>query len=58
MLKDQNFMTAAEESGIVQRMHQQVDQAFAFARQSEYPKAQDALQDVFVNGHSDVRALI
>ena len=58
MLKDQNLMTTAEELEIVQRMHQQVDKAFAFARQSAYPNAQDALQDVFVNGHSDVRTLI
>jgi TPP-dependent pyruvate/acetoin dehydrogenase alpha subunit len=39
-------------------MHQQVDAAFDFARKSEYPNAKDALQDVFVNGHLNGRALV
>jgi TPP-dependent pyruvate/acetoin dehydrogenase alpha subunit len=39
-------------------MHAQVDSAFEFARNSEYPNANDALHDVFVNGHLNGRALV
>jgi pyruvate dehydrogenase E1 component alpha subunit len=58
MLKDKKFMTSEEESEIVLNMHQRVDKAFDFARKSDYPSAHDALQDVFVNGHTNTRALV
>jgi pyruvate dehydrogenase E1 component alpha subunit len=58
MLKDKNFMTWEEEFDIVYKTHQRVEGAFAFARQSDYPSAQDALKDVFVASHSNARALI
>lgn len=58
MLRDKGFLTADQESSIVQNMHQQVDAAFDFARKSEYPNAKDALQDVFGNGHLNGRALV
>ena len=57
MLKDKNFMTWEEEFDIVYRTHQRVEGAFAFARQSDYPSAQDALKDVFVASHSNARVL-
>jgi TPP-dependent pyruvate/acetoin dehydrogenase alpha subunit len=57
MLKDKNFMTMQDESDIIFKTHQWVDRAFAFARQSGYPSAQDALKDVFVSDHSNARAL-
>ena len=58
MLKDKNFMTAAQETDIVSKMHLLVDQAFEFARQSEYPSPLDALQDVFITNHSAARSLV
>ena len=57
LLKDKNFMTMQDESDIIFKTHQWVDRAFAFARQSGYPSAQDALKDVFVSDHSNARAL-
>jgi TPP-dependent pyruvate/acetoin dehydrogenase alpha subunit len=48
MLKSRGLMTDAEEGVIVARAQQRVADAFAFARQSPYPAAQDALNDVFV----------
>ena len=51
------MLTTEEDAAIVLKMHQSVDQAFAFARQSDYPQAHEALQDVFVQGHSHARAL-
>jgi pyruvate dehydrogenase E1 component alpha subunit len=58
LLKDKNVMTLQEDSDLVFKTHQRVDRAFAFARQSDYPSAQDALKDVFVASHSNARALI
>ena len=58
LLKEKGFLTADQESSIVQTMHGQVDSAFDFARKSEYPNANDALHDVFVNGHLSGRALV
>jgi pyruvate dehydrogenase E1 component alpha subunit len=57
LLKDKNFMTMQDESDIIFKTHQWVDRAFAFARESGYPSAQDALKDVFVSDHSNARAL-
>jgi TPP-dependent pyruvate/acetoin dehydrogenase alpha subunit len=47
-LKARSMMTDAEEQAIVARAKKRVADAFAFARKSEYPAAQDALNDVFV----------
>jgi len=58
ILKDKNFMTPQQEAMIIEKMHHSVDQAFEFARKSDYPKAQDALDDVFVLGHANARALV
>jgi TPP-dependent pyruvate/acetoin dehydrogenase alpha subunit len=58
MLKEKGFLTTEQESSIVQKMHAQVDSAFDFAHKSEYPNANDALHDVFVNGHLNGRALV
>ena len=51
-------LPAEQEAIIVQKMHEQVDSAFNFARKSEYPNANDAMHDVFVNGHLNGRALV
>jgi TPP-dependent pyruvate/acetoin dehydrogenase alpha subunit len=48
MLKARGLMSDAEEATIVARAKARVSNAFAFARQSPYPAAQDALADVFV----------
>jgi TPP-dependent pyruvate/acetoin dehydrogenase alpha subunit len=56
-LHEKKMLTTEEDAAIVLKMHQSVDQAFAFARQSDYPQAHEALQDVFVQGHSHARAL-
>jgi pyruvate dehydrogenase E1 component alpha subunit len=58
MLRDKKFMTSDEESGVVLKMHQMVDKEFDFARKSDYPCANYALQDVFVNGQKNTRALV
>lgn len=47
VLKARALMSDAEEARIVARARQRVSEAFAFARQSAYPLAQDALDDVF-----------
>ncbi|ABD71663.1 Pyruvate dehydrogenase (lipoamide) [Rhodoferax ferrireducens T118] len=47
LLKSRGLMTDAEEGVIVARAKERVAGAFAFARQSAYPAAQDALNDVF-----------
>lgn len=47
-LKQRGAMSVAEETALVERARRRVDEAFAFARKSDYPAPQDALQDVFV----------
>ena len=51
-------MSAEEEAAVVQKVQRRVTQAFAFARSSAYPDAQDALADVFVQDHAFTRALV
>ena len=46
-LKSAGQMTDAEEAAIVARARQRVTDAFAFARKSDYPAPQEALQHVF-----------
>ncbi len=46
-LKSAGQMTDAEEAAIVARARQRVADAFAFARKSDYPAPQEALQHVF-----------
>jgi pyruvate dehydrogenase E1 component alpha subunit len=46
-LKNLGHMTDAEDAALVARAKQRVADAFAFARKSDYPAPQDALQDVF-----------
>ena len=58
LLKEKNMMSVQEESDIVRRAHAAVNQAFAFARDSAYPTAQDALADVFVSNGSHTRSLV
>ena len=58
MLLQENLITAKEQSEIDKKMRQLVDEAFEFARKSDYPKANEALHDVFVNGYKSVRALV
>jgi pyruvate dehydrogenase E1 component alpha subunit len=55
MLKDKSFLTDKEETALVKKTHDVVMQAFEFARTSAYPKASDALLDVFVQEHSTHR---
>lgn len=47
LLKSRGLMSNGDEAVIVARARQRVDEAFAFARASDYPAPQDALQDVF-----------
>lgn len=47
LLKSRGLMTNGDEEAIVARAKQRVADAFAFARKSDYPAPQDALQDVF-----------
>jgi pyruvate dehydrogenase E1 component alpha subunit len=47
LLKSRGLMSNGDEAAIVARARQRVDEAFAFARASDYPAPQDALQDVF-----------
>ena len=42
------MMTEGEQGAILARARKRVDDAFAFARESVYPEAQAALDDVFV----------
>jgi ABC-type sugar transport system ATPase subunit len=58
MLLEKKLITVKEQSEIDQKMRQLVDEAFEFARKSDYPKANEALHDVFVNGYKSVRALV
>ncbi len=58
MLKQNNYMTDADEAAIIFKTQQSVKNAFDFARQSAYPRAQDALKDVFVEDHVNARALV
>jgi len=58
MLLKENLITAKEQSEIDQKMRRLVDEAFEFARKSDYPKASDALHDVFVNDYKSGRALV
>ena len=58
MLLQENLMTVKEQSEIDKKLRQLVDEAFEFARKSDYPKANEALHDVFVNGYKSVRALV
>ena len=58
LLKKRRFMSAEEEAAVVQKVQRRVTQAFAFARSSAYPDAQDALADVFVQDHAFTRALV
>lgn len=46
-LKGAGQMTDAEEAAIVAQAKQRVAEAFAFARKSDYPAPQEALQHVF-----------
>lgn len=46
-LKSQKLMTDAQEATITARAHKRVADAFAYARKSDYPTPQEALQDVF-----------
>jgi len=46
-LKSQKLMSDAQQATIVARAHKRVAEAFAYARKSEYPAPQDALEDVF-----------
>jgi pyruvate dehydrogenase E1 component alpha subunit len=48
LMKSRGLMSNGEEEAIVARARQRVADAFAFARQSDYPAPQDALNDVFV----------
>lgn len=47
LLKSRGLMSNGDEAAIVARVKQRVEQAFAYARASDYPAPQDALQDVF-----------
>jgi pyruvate dehydrogenase E1 component alpha subunit len=47
LLKSRGMMSNGEEAAIVARAKQRVEQAYAYARASDYPAPQDALQDVF-----------
>jgi pyruvate dehydrogenase E1 component alpha subunit len=47
LLKSRSMMSNGEEEAIVARAKQRVASAFAFARASDYPAPQDALNDVF-----------
>ena len=58
MMVEKKLITVKEQSDIDQKMHRLVDEAFDFARNSDYPKASDALHDVFVNGYKNGRALV
>ena len=48
VLKSLGMMTESEQGAIAARAKKRVAGAFAFARESAYPAAQDALDDVFV----------
>jgi len=48
VMKSLGMMTESEQGAILARARKRVADAFAFARQSAYPAAQDALDDVFV----------
>jgi len=58
LLKEHSLMSADEEAAVVQNAQQRVTRAFAFAANSAYPNAQDALADVFVQDHASTRALV
>lgn len=49
LLKRQSLLSDAEESRLITRAQQRVADAFEFARNSPYPAAEDALNDVFVS---------
>jgi len=58
LLKERSLMSADEEAAVVQNAQRRVTRAFAFAANSAYPNAQDALADVFVQDHASTRALV
>jgi TPP-dependent pyruvate/acetoin dehydrogenase alpha subunit len=58
LLKERSFMSADQETAMVQSAQQRVTRAFAFAAASAYPDAQDALADVFVQDRAFARALV
>jgi pyruvate dehydrogenase E1 component alpha subunit len=47
-LRERSLLDDASEATIKARADQRVAQAYAFARESDYPTAEDALRDVFV----------
>lgn len=49
MLKDRNLASDQEQENLSAKAHARVRAAFEFARNSEYPAAADALNDVFVS---------
>ena len=48
MLTDKKLASVAEQQAMTDRAHKRVKAAFEFARESDYPAARDALNDVFV----------
>jgi len=58
LLKERSLMSPEEEAAVVEKAQQRVTRAFAFAANSAYPNAQDALADVFVQDHASTRALV
>ena len=58
LLKERSLMSPEEEAAVVEKAQQRVTRAFAFAANSAYPNAQDALADVFVQDHASKRALV
>ena len=48
LLTDKKLASAAEQQAMTDRAHKRVKAAFEFARESDYPAARDALNDVFV----------
>ena len=49
MLDEKKWASKAEQDAITDRAHKRVKAAFEFARESDYPAAADALNDVFVS---------
>ena len=49
VLADKKWASAAEQEAITDRAHKRVKAAFEFGRESDYPAARDALNDVFVS---------
>ena len=58
MLKEKNMLSDIEAADIVLTVQQRVKNAFDFARDSAYPNAHDALNDVFVEDSKNARALV